>query len=135
MCGGLIVEYCFDKLNKFLVRLFINMSAMKVANDNVACDMSCSINSAIISKRHSYTNSSRKYKLYRMFKYVIRNFINVIKSTTNAYHKSSIAIASVDLSNMEHNNINNRTRKMRIINQNNTDSSTGVSNCRGFNIK
>lgn len=105
---------------------------MKVANDNDnnASDM---MNSAIISKRHSYTNSSRKYKLYRMFKYVIRNFINVIKNTTNAYHKSSFAIASVDSqSNMEHNNINNRTRKMRIINQNNTDSSTGVSNCRGF---
>ena len=76
---------------------------MKVANDN-ASDMSCSINSAIISKRHSYTNSSRKYKLYRMFKYVIRNFINVIKNTTNAYHKSSFAIASVESSNMEHNN-------------------------------
>lgn len=99
---------------------------MKVANDDM--------NSALISKRHSYTNSSRKYKLYRMFKYVIRNFINVIKSTTNAYHKSSFAIASVESSNMEHNNINNRTRKMRIINQNNTDSSTGVSNCCGFYI-
>lgn len=119
----------------FIVEYFISfdrslcgeiMSTMKVANDDM--------NSALISKRHSYTNSSRKYKLYRMFKYVIRNFINVIKCTTNAYHKSSFAIASVESSNMEHNNINNRTRKMRIINQNNTDSSTGVSNCRGFYI-